>query len=338
VTRAAGLLATVLAVCLLLGAGAGAAAALSVDGVATVESSAGTVGDAAGSNATAPWAGSYAPGSYGADGTTDADTAIDVTTVVGDVGFASTRATLQRVTLDPAAGANSSTLDANDVDSLYVATYAGGDIQYETKRYRGSPVTLNFTNRSGVTRIRVLALIADTVEDGDVIDLGIEAEAAEGTLRGTGGLYDTAGEQTALVPAPDGFVSVEVRDPAGNPITDGSVVLREVGSSAVVANSTLNDRGESERLRVSTGTYKLTVGAPGYETASFTVNVGPNETVDYETSLVGSCDLSSFVLRYDGDGNCAISLTELGKASADFANGNITLTQLGQVSTAFANS
>jgi len=60
--------------------------------------------------------------------------------------------------------------------------------------------------------------------------------------------------------------------------------------------------------------------------------------VRLEGTGTGSCDLSAFVQGYDADGDCAIVLTELGQASADFANGNITLTQLGQVSTAFANS
>jgi uncharacterized membrane protein len=76
---------------------------------------------------------------------------------------------------------------------------------------------------------------------------------------------------------------------------------------------------------LSAGSYTFTAAAAG-DTASTTVRVGE------------SCDLSTFVQGYDASGDCAISLTELGQASADFANGDITLTQLGRVSTAFANT
>jgi hypothetical protein len=85
------------------------------------------------------------------------------------------------------------------------------------------------------------------------------------------------------------------------------------------------------------------------ESGEYTVIVytSDNSTAEYSLDLAGDIgggtpdpcpDLSSFVERYDSDTDCGISLTELGRASVEFANGDITLTKLGQVSTAFANT
>jgi len=82
----------------------------------------------------------------------------------------------------------------------------------------------------------------------------------------------------------------------------------------------------------SDGTYYLTVTGEAGANATYDLNL----TVD--SSGVTCTELSTFVQGYDGDGDCGISLIELGTASADFANGDITLTELGQVSTAFANT
>jgi len=50
------------------------------------------------------------------------------------------------------------------------------------------------------------------------------------------------------------------------------------------------------------------------------------------------CSLSAVAARYDADGNCAVSLSELGSAASDYANDTIRLRELGSVSRAYANN
>lgn len=52
----------------------------------------------------------------------------------------------------------------------------------------------------------------------------------------------------------------------------------------------------------------------------------------------GPCPLGSFVQRYDTDGDCAISIGELGQASSDYATGTIGIGELGQVSAAYVRT
>jgi len=46
----------------------------------------------------------------------------------------------------------------------------------------------------------------------------------------------------------------------------------------------------------------------------------PTATAGTDALSTMDCSLATFVESYDTDGNCAIGLSELGRASADFAN------------------
>jgi len=128
-----------------------------------------------------------------------------------------------------------------------------------------------------------------------------------------------------------------------------------VSVSATVTNTGNASATETVEFRVDgsvTDSTSLTLNASENRTVTFrldtsglapgTYTYGIFVTDDSETATLavesGCSALSPFLEGYDADGDCAISLVELGQASADFANGGISLVQLGQVSTAFANS
>jgi len=113
--------------------------------------------------------------------------------------------------------------------------------------------------------------------------------------------------------------------------TTTNVTLQFDGRTVAAWNATL-DGGESGTLRFALNTSGLSPGTYTYELST------DEDTETATLSVESGCEFSTLVVDYDGDGDCAISLIELGEASRDFANDNISLIELGEVSKAFANT
>jgi len=167
----------------------------------------------------------------------------------------------------------------------------------------------------------------------------------------TVGVYSDDDSETATMTVGEGSTNVTVEDvtaPAsatvGETITV-SAVLNNTGT--VAASPTLEVRANGSAFvsrtvtlnATASATVSLSVSTVGLAPGAYTVTaVAAGDSATTTVRVEDGCDLSAFVRSYDADDDCAISLTELGQASADFANTDISLTQLGAVSTAFANT
>jgi len=154
------------------------------------------------------------------------------------------------------------------------------------------------------------------------------------------------------IPADVTSVYGDASTPTADAGADRSVVP---GSTVTLSgtNSTASDGGGLTYAWTQTGGPSVPLSDAGTATPTFTAPSGESETsltfelsvtdaggdtdTDTVTITVASC-LSAVSLPYDGNGDCAISLVELGQASKAFANGTLTLVELGEVSKAFANT
>jgi len=186
--------------------------------------------------------------------------------------------------------------------------------------------TLTVTGSGGGTGDADLASAVRT-PPGSISTGGTATVTVEVTMDGDGGPL-SVNENFSGAVTDASIVSVTVDGSSASPIiakanTDAAVVaMAGLGSNADVAV-----------------TYELDATASA-GAITITGNVSSNGTGSLGTDVVAvtPCSLLPFAQGYDADGDCAISLTELGRASTDFANGRITLSKLGQVSMAYANT
>jgi len=251
----------------------------------TVDLGTDTVSVTAATGPSAPAEGSYSAGGYVGDNTRDLTVNSNFNATVANLDFSSNPGNVENVTVDPTAGASANNVSDGDISQVRV-NVEGDTNASQVQNYNGSPLDFNFGSISGVTEVNVFATTTSNVDDGDAIDAGVELGIGGSTFSGTSGLYDTAGVQTvSIVTSGDtSYVSAEVRDRNGEPVTTGRVQFLRAGAlvDEVSLDAPGTAPGETPRVNVPRGTYTAVVVAPGFKTfsATRTVDIGETEEID----------------------------------------------------------